>query len=300
MCRDKTVSWGFHRTPIASRRAATQRVARYNLAMRFVLLICGLWCCGHLCAQSDVGDSTSARRDETRSTNKSVLPPPATPKLPRTRPLQMPELQFDLGYRRGRSDTDINLDVLDFHARYLHHFVQSEGLSHALTAHTGLEQWFHVRPTPRRLMVGTGFATIMRDSLFQGGYWANHDDPETNYQFLPPYDRLAFLEFNIAARLDYVRSEGLGPSTSGPGDRAPQDGMRLSASGSAQFLFLGFEIGGAATAQLDHTFPLDAEFWVVALLGRPVSRFSLSIGYYFHSTGRFEAHYFTISTRATF
>jgi hypothetical protein len=210
--------------------------------------------------------------------------PEETPKRPSWKTKLAFEGQVDTSYRIGRTTEGVWLNVVDVRGLARLHVIDSQSSSHAFGVRGRFEQWFGVSPAPRRYLFGALWDAGMRRNWTDVGFRR----PE-GYGF-----RGVDFDVGILVGVDYSRAESLSFNSK------PRDGVRMSMDLRMGVAVLSLEPGGALTANFDPDRPLDAEGWFKLGIMRPVSPLSGHIGYYYHVTGRFETHFFTVGLRVRF
>jgi len=218
------------------------------------------------------------------------------------RTILVPEAQFDLGFRIGRTSRGNWINCADLHGLFRLHVVNHDARTWAFGAQAGLEQWFGLEPAPRQYSMGARAEFVVRGGL-DGGYWnpplaGQPDMPPRHGRF--PMNRGSMFDLGATLTLDLTRTEALGKHVSSRTDRATEHGLRAGLELPFGIVFLRVEPGVAATWNFGTRGPLDVEAWAKLGIGRPISPFSGHVGYWYHSTGRFQTHYFTAGFRVMF
>lgn len=259
--------------------------APYAGAMRRVLLALLLCVSGGLSAES------------------RVAPPDFdNPDVNPFRTVVVPEAQFDLGFRIGRTSRGNWINCADAHGLFRLHLVNHDSRSLAFGMQAGFEQWFGLEPAPRRYSVGTRFEFVLRGDMYVD-YWEPSfaDEPATPARHGTfPMNRGSMFDMGATFTIDLTRTEALGRHVSSRTDRATEQGLRAGLELPLGIMLLRLEPGVAATWNFGTRGPLDVEAWAKLGIGRPISPFSGHIGYTYHSTGRFRTHYFSAGFRAMF
>lgn len=234
---------------------------------------------------------------------KSILPPGPDESEPTPlRTIFVPEAQFDLGFRIGRTSRGNWINCADLHGLFRLHVVNHDARSWVFGAQAGFEQWFGLEPAPRRYSIGTRAEFSVRGGL-GSGYWNPPigDEPAGPSRYgKHPWNVGSLFDLGAALTLDFTRTEALGKHVSSRTDRATEHGLRAGLALPFGIVFLRVEPGVATTWNFGTRGPLDVEAWAKLGIGRPISPFSGHIGYTYHSTGRFQTHYFTAGFRAMF
>jgi len=235
---------------------------------------------------------------------KSVLPSPDfdNPEVNPFRTIVVPEFQADLGFRIGRTSRGHWINCADVHGLLRLHMVNHDSRSWVFGAQAGFEQWFGLEPAPRRYSVGTRFEFVLRGGMYRD-YW----DPSFTGKPAPPprrgdfpMNRGSMFDLGATLTLDITRAEALDEHVSSRTNRATQRGLRAGLELPFGIILFRFEPGVAATWNFGISGPLDFEGWIKLGVGRPISPFSGHVGYTYHSTGRFQTHYFSAGFRAMF
>ncbi len=229
-------------------------------------------------------------------------PGPDEPEPTPLRTIFVPEAQFDLGFRTGRTSRGHWINCAGLHGLFRLHVVNHDARSWVFGMQAGFEQWFGLEPAPRRYSVGTRAEFVVRGGL-DGGYWnppvAGQPTSPPRYGTFP-MNRGSMFDLGATLTLDFTRTEALGEHVSSRTDRAMLHGLRAGLELPLGIVFLRFEPGVAATWNFGTSGPLDVEAWAKLGVGRPISPFSGHVGYIYHSTGRFGVHYLTVGLRALF
>ncbi len=234
---------------------------------------------------------------------ESKLPPEESEPAPTPlRTIFVPEAQFDLGFRIGRTSRGHWINCADLHGLFRLHVVNDDARSWVFGVQAGFEQWFGIEPAPRRYSLGTRVEFVVRSGL-EREYWhpgfADKPAPPPRHGYFP-MNRGSMFDLGATLTIDLTRTEALSGHVSSRTDRATQHGLRAGLELPVGIVFLRLEPGVAATWNFGTSGPLDVEAWAKLGVGRPISPFSGHVGYTFHRTGGFATHYLAVGIRVMF